>query len=152
MTHDGMWFYQCFLKSGIEQANKINKAAIESLAPIEVKRLKRAVGMDKERIETFEEYKTFFSSVAELFIPDFMNSIWTFHEENTLHWEFNERKCFAYNGISMIGAIDQYECGVLYRIECWLKSLKIEYRMTPEIDRCVVPTKGECSGDFMLSF
>jgi len=37
MTHDGMWFYHCLQELGIEQTNRLNKAAIKSLAEIEIK-------------------------------------------------------------------------------------------------------------------
>ncbi len=58
MTHDGMWFYQCFNELGIESANKLNKAAIRSLAPIEIERFREALGLRKEQLETFAELKT----------------------------------------------------------------------------------------------
>ena len=44
MTHDGMWFYNTFMEYGMESANRINKAAIKSLAPIEIHRLKKTDG------------------------------------------------------------------------------------------------------------
>jgi hypothetical protein len=37
LTHDGMWFYHTYQELGIDKANKLNKAAIRSLAPIEIK-------------------------------------------------------------------------------------------------------------------
>ena len=45
LTHDGMWFYHTYQELGIEKANKLNKAAIRSLAPIEIKRVKKALGI-----------------------------------------------------------------------------------------------------------
>jgi len=148
MTHDGMWFYNCFEEFGIEKANKVNKAAMETLAPIEIKRYLEILGIEK--IETFEDFKYFFSNVAELLMPDFMNIIMSFPEKNIMHWEFNEKNCWAYNGIKMLGVIDQYECGPLYRIGCWLNILKIKYDITPQIDKCVIPAKDSCSGDMLL--
>ena len=41
MTHDGMWFYHSMQELGIEKANQINKAAIRSLAGIEMERVRR---------------------------------------------------------------------------------------------------------------
>jgi len=34
-------------------------------------------------------------------------------------------KCFAYNGVKILGVTDAYECGSIYRIECWLNALEI---------------------------
>ena len=146
MTHDAMWFYHCYQEFGIEKANRINKAAIRSLAQIESNRFKKVLKVEK--IETLAELKYFLSNSFELIVPDFMNFIFNFPEENVFHWEFNKRKCFAYNGMKNIGVIGQYECGVIYRIERWLKNLNIKYDVTPKIDKCVVPQKGSCSGDF----
>jgi len=42
LTHDGMWFYHTQQELGVEKANILNKAAIRSLAPIEIKRVKKA--------------------------------------------------------------------------------------------------------------
>ena len=61
MTHDGMWFYHCFQECGIETANRVNKAAIRSLAPMEMARMKKALGITQDKIETFDEFKNFFT-------------------------------------------------------------------------------------------
>lgn len=91
------------------------------MAPIEMKRMKKALGIAKEQFQTFQEVKNFFILASELVIPDFMNAAMSFPEENILHWEFKSKKCFAYKGMVRTGAIDQYECGVIYRIECWME-------------------------------
>jgi hypothetical protein len=150
MTHDGMWFYSCLNEYGMAAANKLNKSAIRLLAPIEVGRMKKYYGLDKDRIETFDEFKAFFSRTRELFIPDFMNAAINFPATNIMRWEFGPDGCFAYKGMNAIGAIKEYDCGVLYRIECWLKSLGVPYRADPEIHTCLMLDKGSCSGEFIL--
>jgi hypothetical protein len=62
-----------------------------------------------KKLETFQEFKTFFDGAQALCIPDFMNAILDFPRENILRWEFEPQACFAYKGIKRIGAIDQYE-------------------------------------------
>jgi hypothetical protein len=150
MTHDGMWFYHCLQEFGIAKATALNKAAIKSLAPIETLRIKRALGIEKEKIVTFEAFKYFFKGAAELFIAKFMNISVTFPDQNVLHWEFEPRKCFAYKGMQTLGVIAEYECGVIYRVECWIASLAIKYRVDPEIKKCQMLTDGCCSGDIHL--
>ncbi len=66
MTHDGMWFYYCVKEFGIAKANEINKAAIQSLAPLEIDRIKKSLGFEN-RIENFQELKNFFTQ-APFFI------------------------------------------------------------------------------------
>ena len=43
MSHDGMWFYHCLQEFGIEKANNLNKSAIQSLAPLEIERIKEFI-------------------------------------------------------------------------------------------------------------
>ncbi|MEK6655364.1 MAG: DUF6125 family protein [Thermodesulfobacteriota bacterium] len=152
MTHDGMWFYHCLREFGIGKANQLNKSAIRALAPMEIARIKKALGVEKERIENFQEFKDFFRSAASLFIPPFMNASMSFPRENVLHWEFEPKNCFAYKGIKRIGAIDGYECGVIYRLACWFDSLGLQYRVTPPVERCLMLSGDTCSGDFEIIF
>ncbi|RPJ36593.1 MAG: hypothetical protein EHM27_15290 [Deltaproteobacteria bacterium] len=148
MSHDGMWFYHCQKEFGIETANKLNKAAIRSLAPLEMKRLKRLLGVEK--VETFEEFKHLFSCGFELLIADFMNARMTFPEKNVFHWEFAPHQCFAYKGMQNIGVIEDYECGVVYRVACWIDSLGIPYSVSPRVFKCLMLPQGSCAGDFKL--
>ncbi len=152
MTHDGMWFYHCVQEFGIEKTNHLNKAAIAALAPIEMKRLKKFMGIEQEPIDTFDAFKRFFEKAKELFIPDFMNAAMSFREKNVVHWEFKSKSCFAYKGMVSAGVIDRYECGVIYRIECWLNSLGINYSVNPKISTCRMLVNGNCSGDFLINF
>jgi hypothetical protein len=152
MTHDGMWFYHCLKAFGIEKANGLNKAAIKSLAPLEIGRMEEVLGLKKGKIETFQELKDFFVPVSELFIPAFMNISITFPRENTLGWAFAPQNCFAYKGIKRIGAIEQYECGAIYRLACWFDCLGLTYRQTPEITGCLMLKDGTCSGEFTFYF
>ena len=150
MTHDGMWFWHCLQEFGIEKTNKMNKAAIRSLAPIEMKRIKKALGI--EGVQTFQQLKELIEAAVEIVTGDFMNFTYSYPSENVLHWEFEAQKCFAYVGIKNMGVIDQYQCGVLYRIECWFDSQGIEYSVTPEVGGCLMHTRGNCSGDFKFNF
>lgn len=151
MTHDGMWFYHCLKNFGIAKANELNKAAIKSLAPMEIDRIKTALGTDKQ-IENFQDFKDFFIATSHLFIPRFMNITMTFPKENIVHWEFEPGNCFAYKGIKRIGVIDQYECGVIYRLACWFDSLGIKYNVAPQVRRCLMLDSGACQGDFYFDF
>ncbi|SFG10367.1 hypothetical protein SAMN05660649_00685 [Desulfotomaculum arcticum] len=152
MTHDGMWFLHCFRTFGIQQANLLNKAAIRSLAPLEIERIRRTLGRGEKRIGNFTDFKEFFISASRLFIPDFMGVSMTFPGENILHWELEPLNCFAYKGIKRIGAIEGYECGVIYRLECWLEALGLAFRTSPRSAHCSMHLSGVCSGDFEFFF
>jgi len=149
MTHDGMWFFHCLQTFGIEATNQINKAAIQSLASIEINRIRQVLGI-KTRMDNFDEFKLFFTEASKLMIPEFMNGGFDFPEKNRMTWMFKQDKCFAYQGIKRLGAIDKYECGVLFRIKCWLDALEIENRFEPEIHQCNMHFNGKCSGTIHL--
>jgi hypothetical protein len=152
LTHDGMWFYHTYRELGIEKANKLNKEAIRSLAPIEIKRVKRALGIGGKKIGTFEELKDFMLEALEMILPNSVFERFRFQapSNNLLHWEWERGECFAYKGMKQIGIIDGYRCGVMYRIECWLEALGIKYSIDPKIDKCLMHDKGACSGDIRI--
>ena len=152
LTHDGMWFYHTCRELGIEQANTLNKAAIRSLAPIEVQRTLKILGIDPKKIRTLEGVKNFLLEALELILPGsvFERIKFSVSSSDLLHWEWKNEECFAYKGIKQIGMLDGYRCGVMYRIECWLDALKIAYTINPKIDKCLMHEQGACSGDFRI--
>ncbi len=151
MTHDGMWFYQTMQAFGMKKANRLNKGAIAMLAPLEIGRIKKAFGLTNDKFETFEELGEFFNRTATLFVPDFMNAIFSFPRPNVFHWEFVPKKCFAYRGMSRIGVIEDYECGAIYRVLCWLDALGVKYT-DPEVVRCRMIDSDTCAGDVEVEF
>ena len=152
LTHDGMWFYHTYQEFGIERANALNKAAIKSLAPIEMERAKRVLGIDKERFDTFDEFMDFMLSALELTMPDsvFKKIHFRSPSRDLIHWDWENGQCFAYKGMKQIGTIDRYRCGVMYRIECWLEALGMTYTMHPRIEGCLMHEKGICEGDIRV--
>ena len=154
LTHDGAWFFHTYQEVGIEIANKLNKAAIRSLAPIEIKRAKNALGIDGEKIRTFEELKDFMLGALEMILPNSVFERFRFRasSKDLLHWEWESGECFAYKGMKQIGIVDGYRCGVMYRIECWLEALGIKYEIDPKIDKCLMHEKGSCFGNIRVIF
>ena len=152
LTHDGMWFYNTCLEFGIEKANALNKAAITSIAPIEIDRMKRLLGIAREKLETFDEFMQFMLSALEVTLPDsvFNKFSFTQHTGNLIRWKWEKGQCFAYKGMKQIGKIDGYRCGVMYRIECWLEALGVRYSIQPVIEGCLMHEKGVCEGEIQV--
>jgi len=94
----------------------------------------------------------FFQNIQELLIPDFMNVTITFKAPDTLFWQFNEKGCFAYNGVKRLKVEKHYQCGVLYRIQCWLTYLDIPFEMAPVPKACLMAEHGSCRGRFICKF
>lgn len=148
MTHDGMWFYHCMQECGIKKANRINKAAVKSMAMIEIKRIKKA--LDIEEVKTFDQFKVFMEGVYSILKADFMKFDYSYPKENALHVVMNQ--CFAYDGIKRIGAIEQYQCGIFERFEGWFQGLSLEYTIYPQVEGCMMHMDGICFRDFRFSF
>lgn len=152
LTHDGMWFFNVYQNYGIDAANMLNRAAIKAMAPLEVKRCKKLLGTEKERLGTFAEVRDFLDGALQAILPQSILSVssFTVPSRNVIRWEWQDGKCFAYEGMKRLGIADQYVCGVIYRIECWLDSLQIPYSVSPKVDACMMAKTGSCSGEFVV--
>ncbi len=154
LTHDSMWFYNAFRELGLEKANELNKAAIKSMVPFEIDRLKRIPGIVQGKIETFDDLVRFMPAALEITLPD--SVLKNFHltpaAGNILRWKWDDGQCFAYKGMKQIGVIDGYRCGVIYRIECWLDALGVGHSVRPVIDRCLMHEQGICGGEIQVFF
>lgn len=150
MTHDGAWFLNTYLQFGIKEANKLNKRAIRTLSSFEVKRIKEHSGLKNSEITNYAELKEFVNNAFSILKGDFMRFNYSFPGNNRVHWEMG--KCFAYEGMKKLGVQEEYECGVIYRVSCWLKELGLRHTIEPEVDRCLKNIKGECCGDIIVRF
>ena len=148
MSHDAMWFYHCLQECGIEKTNKINKAAVRAMGIIEIQRIQKAVGIDK--VETFEDLQSLMEATWGIVKGDFMKLFHSFPSENTLHGGME--RCFAYEGIKQIGAIDKYQCGIFERIYGWFDGLGLKYSVSPKVEGCMMHTDGKCFRDITFSF
>jgi len=153
LTHDGLWFYHASRELGMERANALNRAAIKSLAPIEVKRTKDILGIQKDRFEVFEDLMDFLLGALELTLPDsiFRKIHFSPQAKNCVTWDWEDGQCFAYKGMKHMGKIDTYRCGVMYRIECWLECLGVRYSIHPRITGCLMHETGRCEGQIRVS-
>jgi hypothetical protein len=154
LTHDGMWFYNTFLEGGIDLANRLNLAAIRSMAPMEARRTRKILGAGDGPVRSFGEASTILSGALKLVLP--RSIIKRFNvsvpAEGVFRWELDRGECFAYKGICQLGCIDRYQCGVIYRIGCWLDAMEIRHRIEPMPDSCMMHEKGYCRGDIIMEF
>ena len=128
-------------------------SAIAALAPIEIARAQKILGLGGQKIESFDQLADFMPQALELILPDSVFSKFRFvpSEANVFHWEWASENCFAYKGMKQMGTIDGYSCGVMYRIECWLTALGIDYQIEPRPDGCLMHQTGSCVGDIRVA-
>ncbi len=152
MTHDGMWFFNSVTELGIEKTNQLNLAAIEGMTQLEIHRFKKLLGFKKDRIESFEEFKAFFGAIRELFIPEFMGSHVEFTDHDSVIMEMEKDNCFAYKGIKKMNQLDEYRCGVLYRIELMFKHTGLRYKASHTAGKCLMHHQGACKVEYQFNF
>jgi len=140
MTHDAMWFKNTLDRFGIETANELNRAAIRDMAPIEVSRLLRVLKL--ERVSSFQELEAFMTGAMDLLAGDYFDFHWQWVPPNRLCVEVED--CFAFKGISRLGAIEHYECGLFDRIHRWFDVLKVKYESRPAVEHCMKHHDGSC--------
>jgi len=137
---------------GDKKANSytMNLASIRSLSEIEVPRISKALGIEKEKTNTFEELKEVIDGLFGVVRGKFMQFKYFFPSENCMQWEM--QRCFAYEGVKRSGVIDQYRCGILYRVKCWFDILGLKYTLTPPLGFCLMHNGGKCSGEIRFCF
>ncbi len=148
MTHDAMWFYHCLQECGIEKTNRINKAAVRAMGIIEIKRIQKALEVD--RVGTFEDFRLLNDAIWGIVKGDFMKFSYGYPAANVFRGDF--QKCFAYEGIEQLGVIGQYKCGIFERIYGWLDGLGIEYSVSPQVEGCMMHTDGKCFREITFTF
>lgn len=148
MTHDGLWFYHCLQECGIEKTSKINQAAARTIGAIEAKRIVRA--LEIEKIDSFEALRELIDGGFDTVRGDFMDFTFDCSEDGLMHIKTN--RCFAYEGISKMGAIDGYDCGIFARMAGWFDGIGIEFEVDPPIEGCMLHSEGKCYRDFRFNF
>lgn len=152
LTHDGMWFDRAARAFGLEAANRLNRAAIRAMAPFEVSRLSEVLGVVPGGLADAEGVARFVAAGVTLVTPASVGGrLRVLAAGDRLHWEWEAGECFAYKGMQRFGHLDGYECGVIYRIECWLEALGVRPLAEPAVGLCPMRLGGGCAGSLELS-
>lgn len=148
MTHDAMWFRHCVEECGIDVTNRVNKAAVRSMAAVEIRRFKKALGVGE--VKTMDELKQLIDAAWQLVSADFMEFTYSYPAPNVMRWDV--RRCFAFDGVTQLGVADQYQCGIFPRIEAWFETLGIEYDVAPEVVGCLMHSDRKCFREYTFTF
>jgi hypothetical protein len=140
--------YHSLQECGLEKTNRVNQAAARAIGTVEARRIKRALGM--ENVRTFGALKEFIDHGFGLVGGDFMEFVFDCSAENVLH--IDTKRCFAFEGISKMGAIDGYDCGIFARIAGWFDGLGVDYEIDIPLKGCLMHTKGKCFRNFTFNF
>jgi hypothetical protein len=67
-------------------------------------------------------------------------------------YEIHFKRCFAYENIVKAGIKDQYECGILARIQGWIDAQGLEHDLNPPLGKCMMVLGKECRYTIRLRF
>ncbi|MGO9005093.1 MAG: DUF6125 family protein [Beijerinckiaceae bacterium] len=147
MTHDAMWFRHCAEQCGMEKTNAINRAAVRSMAAVEIRRIMKLVGIDEVR--SMAALRNLIDTAASLLKGDFMDFAWSYPAPEAVRWDI--RRCFAFEGVSKLGLIAQYECGIFERLQGWFDALGLAYEVQPVITGCMMHSHGACFREYRFA-
>lgn len=148
MTHDAMWFRHCVEAFGIEQANRVNQAAVRSMAAVEIRRIAKALGVGEVR--SMEALRDLIEGAWQLVKAEFMEFDCSYPAPDVMRWD--ARRCFAFEGVKQLSVADRYHCGIFPRVEAWFDTLGIERRVTPAVEGCMMQSDGRCFREFTFTF
>jgi hypothetical protein len=125
---------------GLEEAMRVNRAAIQDAARVEARRLRTRLELPD--ISSVTDYLLFQETAISLLGPELLDYTVSLTGED----EFDIRvdRCFAFDNVSRAGIADQYECGIMPRLLGWLEGLGIDHQITPEPGSCLKARGAEC--------
>jgi len=101
-------------------------------------------------VATFEDLKSLLEAAWDIVKGDFMKSSFSLPSKNVLRGDFE--RCFAYEGMKRIGAIEQYQCGIFERIYGWFDGMGMKYAVSPQVEGCMMHTDGKCFREITFTF
>ncbi len=146
MSHDARWFTAVAMNHGMPAANRANQAAVREEGKVEARRLARALGLGP--VTNAADFLLAQEAMIGLLGPDLLD--YDAVQTGDDGWRLEIKRCFAFDNVSRAGVADQYECGILPRVQGWLEGLGLPYEMTPSLGKCLKAQGQECAYDFRL--
>lgn len=95
-----------------------------------------------ETMATHEDLQAFLEFSMELFIGDFFGANWDWHPDGSITVDI--KRCFAHDGITALGGIASYQCGIFERVLAWIAGLGLEFEISPAVEGCMMHREGRC--------
>jgi hypothetical protein len=133
---------------GIEEANRLNQKVCRELGQVEMKRFMKALSLPLPK--NMGEHLTINEEAISLYGPDLIE-----YEIKVLDrqsYEMHIKRCFAHENVVKAGVKDQYECGILARIQGWINAQGLKHELTPALGKCMKVLGKECCYTLKLNF
>jgi len=148
MSHDARWFMAVTQHFGIDVANRMNQFVCKEIGRVEMKRYMKTLDLTQPR--NLEEYLTYNKAAFSLYgsgLAEYEIKIL-----DNQSYEMHLKRCFAYENIVRAGIKDQYECGILARIQGWIDAQGLKHELTPPLGKCMMVLGKECHYRITLHF
>ncbi len=148
MSHDARWFMAVGERFGMEVANQLNQFVCREIGRLEMKRFMKALGVLPPR--NLEEHIKMSEAAISLYGPDLIK-----YEINTLNpqsYEVHIKRCFAHENVVKAGIQDQYEGGILARIQGWIDAHELQHHLIPPLGKCMKVLGKECRYTITFQF
>jgi hypothetical protein len=133
---------------GMDAANRMKQFVCREIGRVEMKRFMKTLTFSKPK--DLEEYLTLKKAAFALYGSGLAE-----YDIKTLDhrsYEIHLKRCFAYENIVRAGIKDQYECGILARIQGWIDAQGLEHELTPPLGKCMMVLGKECRYTIKLQF
>ncbi len=148
MSHDARWFMAVAKHFGIDEANRLNQLVCRELGQVEMKRYMKTLGLSPAK--DLEAFLALSKAALALYGSGLAE-----YEIKTLDhqsYEMRLKRCFAYENIVRAGIKDQYECGILARVQGWIDAQGLKHELDPPLGKCMMVSGRECSYTIKLKF
>ena len=148
MSHDARWFMAVTQHFGIDAANRLNQFVCREIGRVEMKRYMKTLALSQPK--DLAEYLTFHKAAFALYGSGLAE-----YDIKTLDhrsYEIRLKRCFDYVNIVRAGIKDQYECGILARVQGWIDAQGLEHELDPPLGKCMMVSGKECSYIIKLKF
>jgi hypothetical protein len=148
MSHDARWFMAVATHFGIDAANRLNQLVCRELGQVEMKRYMKTLVLSPAK--NLDEFLAL--GKAALTLYGFGLAEYGIKTLDHQSYEMRLKRCFAYKNIVRAGIKDQYECGILARVQGWIDAQGLEHELDPPLGKCMMVLGKECSYTIKLKF
>src|SRR4030067_915561 len=140
MSHDARWFMAVAERCGSEEANRLNQKVCREFGQVQMRRFMKALNLPLPK--NIEQHLSINKAAISLYGPDLIE-----YEIKVLDrpsYEMHIKRCFAHENVVKAGIKDQYECGILARVQGWMDAQGLEHELPPTLGRCMKVLGKEC--------
>jgi len=132
----------------MDAANRLNQFVCREIGRVEMKRFMKSLALSTPK--DLEEYLTLKKAAFSLYGSGLAEYGIKILDQQS--YEIHLKRCFAYENIVKAGIKDQYECGILARIQGWIDAQGLEHELKPPLGKCMMVSGEKCHYTITLRF